>query len=82
MFRLRYGFVILRNKMAHAKYDETLSHFRSIEGRPDWQVEACTCHNAVVNALMLINPGTGYATHPADEVREHFKALRVHAEGE
>jgi hypothetical protein len=66
--------VKLRNNIAHADYDKTLAYFGS---KSDAQAVACQYYNAVVEALRLINLGTGYETPPITEVEEYFKPLRV-----
>jgi hypothetical protein len=63
----------LRNKIAHANYEDVLRFF----GKPDPLMLARGYYNAVVDAVMLINIGTGYDTSPLDEIEEYFRSLRV-----
>lgn len=55
----------------------TLKHFLLfLEQNPPIKM-ARRYYNSVVDALRLINIGTGYETRPDEEVKEYFKPLRV-----
>jgi hypothetical protein len=69
--------VTLRNDIAHANYGNTLAYFTD---KLDPPAVAREHYHAVVNALMLINIGTGYETSPAALVEEYFRPLQVKTE--
>ena len=64
--------VTMRNKLAHADYTEIV---RFLESGQDSEQQAKSFYQAVVEAIKLINLGTGYETRPRDEVNEYFRAL-------
>ena len=66
--------VKLRNNIAHANYVEILSSFSGAESPLKM---ARRYYNSVVDAIGLINIGTGYETRPDEEVKEYFRPLRV-----
>jgi hypothetical protein len=61
-----------RNSLAHANYSETLSF---LAASSDPAKEAIRLYNGVVEAIKLINLGTGYETRPTDKVDEYFRSL-------
>ncbi len=63
----------LRNKIAHANYEKVLGFV----GREDSLVLARSYYNAVVDAIMLINIGTGYDPRPLDDIEEYFRPLKM-----
>jgi hypothetical protein len=63
----------LRHDIAHADYREVLDSFET----KDLLTLARDYYNAVVDALMLINIGTGYDTRPLDKIAEYFRPLKV-----
>ena len=65
--------ITLRNQMAHANYVNVLKFL----GQKDPPRQARDHYNDVVEAIMLINLGTGYETAPFDEVEKYFAPLRV-----
>ncbi|MFC1890094.1 hypothetical protein ACFL4G_10095 [Thermodesulfobacteriota bacterium] len=65
--------IFLRNKMAHANYSEVLTFF----GQAKPAALAIEYYNVVVEAIKLINFGTGYETRPLDVVEEYFQPLHV-----
>ena len=66
--------VKLRNNIAHANYREILSFFSGAENPLKM---ARRYYNSVVDALRLINIGTGYETRPDEEANKNFELLRV-----
>lgn len=66
--------VTLRNTLAHANYTKIV---RFLESGQDAEQQAKSLYRAVVEAIKLINLGTGYETRPVDEVNEYFRALLV-----
>ncbi len=66
--------VDLRNNIAHANYTETLN-FLSVGDNP--QQQARNFYNYVVDAIRLVNEGTGYDTRSNEELDEHFRPLKV-----
>ncbi len=66
--------VDLRNNIAHANYMETL-HFLSVGTNPEQQ--ASDYYNYVVDAIRLVNEGTGYDTRSNKTLDEYFKQLKV-----
>lgn len=64
----------LRNNIAHANYDEMIQFYVGIS---DPMIEAQRFYNIVVDAIMLINIGTGYDPGPEDELRKYFQLLKV-----
>jgi hypothetical protein len=66
--------VRLRNDLAHANYEETL---RSLSTMAPPSESARHFYNAVVEAIKLINIGTGYEVGPHDEVDRYFEPLKV-----
>jgi hypothetical protein len=71
--RLKY-LVDLRNDIAHANYNETLS-FLSKSSDPLQQ--ACDLYNCVIDAIRLINEGTGDDTRSREEMNQYFAPLKV-----
>lgn len=63
-----------RNSLAHANYPETL---RFLAASSDPAKEAIRLYNGMVEAIKLINVGTGYETRPTDEVDKYFHPLRA-----
>jgi hypothetical protein len=59
--------------MAHANYEEVVRFL----GGSDSLTRAREYYNAVVDALMLINVGTGYDTRPLDAMKTYFEPLKV-----
>lgn len=67
--------VKLCNGLAHANYTETLAAFGK-KRRP--ATAALKCYNAVIDAVRLINQGTGYdADRTPTEHRRYFEPLKV-----
>ena len=66
--------VNLRNEIAHANYSEILSSFSGPESPLKM---AHRYYNSVVDAIRLINIGTGYEIRPDEEVEEYFRPLRI-----
>ena len=64
----------LRNDIAHANYSETV---RFISGCLDPVATAREFYNAVVDAIRLVNQGTGYDVKGPEELKEYFRPLRV-----
>ncbi len=64
----------LRNNIAHANYDETIQF---IAGSSDPMTEARKFYNIVVDAIRLVNQGTGYDPRPEDELKKYFQPLKV-----
>ena len=65
--------ISVRNQMAHANYQEVLTFL----GGTDPLRRARQYYNTVVDAIMLINLGTGYETRLSGEVEEYFHPLKV-----
>ena len=65
--------IFLRNKMAHANYEDILKFL----AQPDPPKKSREYYNAVVDAVMLINLGTGYEARSQPEVKKYFSALLV-----
>lgn len=65
--------ISVRNEMAHANYKEVLKFL----GRTDPLRRARQYYNTLVDAIMLINLGTGYETRPLHEVEDYFRPLKV-----
>jgi hypothetical protein len=59
--------------MAHANYEDVLSFMGSEE--PLARVREY--YNAVIDALMQINIGTGYDTTPVRQLSKYFSPLKV-----
>jgi hypothetical protein len=66
--------VDLRNSIAHANYMETLN-FLSVGTNPEQQTR--DYYNYVVDAIRLVNEGTGCDTRSNKELNEYFKPLKV-----
>jgi hypothetical protein len=66
--------VELRNRIAHANYKKTSQIFAD---ESEGIKQALRCYNAVVDAVKLINFGTGYDKRPLNELEEYFKPLKV-----
>ena len=66
--------VRLRNDIAHANYADT-RQFLSETSSPT--EEARCLYNTVVQAIRLINQGTGYDTRSGKELDEYFEPLKV-----
>jgi len=66
--------VELRNDIAHANYCEILSFFSGAETPLK---KARKYYHSVVDAIRIINIGTGYEIRPDEEAKEDFKPLRV-----
>jgi len=64
----------LRNNIAHANYSETLQF---ISGSLDPVATARKFYNALVDAIRLVNQGTGYDVRDPEELKEYFGPLRV-----
>lgn len=64
----------LRNNIAHANYNETIQF---IAGTSDPMTEARRFYNVVVDAIRLVNQGTGYDPRPPDELEKYFQPLKV-----
>jgi hypothetical protein len=65
--------ISVRNQMAHANYKDVLEFL----GRTDPLRRARRYYNTLVDAIMLINLGTGYETRPLYEVEDYFRPLKV-----
>lgn len=63
----------LRNAIAHANYSKVLEILS--EGAP--LVRARTLYDAVIDAIMLINAGTGYDARPMSELELYFAPLKA-----
>ena len=63
----------LRNSIAHANYDEIL---KSLRGGDPTQL-AKNYYNAVIEAIKLINIGTGYDTRSRVEIDGYFEVLKA-----
>ena len=68
--------VRLRNAIAHANYNETLQIFHATD---DSVAFALQHYNAVIDAIRLINVGTGNDTRPHDVLVNYFQPLKVNA---
>lgn len=66
--------VDLRNSIAHANYTETLNF---LSAGADPQQQARDFYNCVVDAIRLVNEGTGYETRSKEELDEYFGPLKV-----
>ena len=66
--------VDLRNDIAHANYTETLNF---LSANVDPQQQARDFYNYVVDAIRLVNEGTGYETRSKEELDEYFGPLKV-----
>ena len=66
--------VDLRNNIVHANYTETLN-FLSVGTNP--QQQARDFYNYVVDAIRLVNEGTGYDTRSNEELDEYFRPLKL-----
>lgn len=66
--------VELRNNIAHANYTETLNSL-ALGANPEQQ--ARDFYNHVVDAIRLVNEGTGYDTRSKVELDEYFRPLKV-----
>ncbi len=66
--------VKLRNHIAHANYTDTLQ-FLSQTSSPTEQVR--DLYNAAIQAIRLVNEGTGYDTRSRKELDEYFEPLKV-----
>jgi hypothetical protein len=66
--------VDLRNNIAHANYTETLN-FLSVGTNLEQQ--ARDYYNFVVDAIRLVNEGTGYDTRSNEELDNYFRPLKV-----
>ncbi len=66
--------VKLRNDIAHANYTDTLQ-FLSPTSSPT--EEARDLYNAAVQAIRLVNEGTGYDTRSRKELDDYFEPLKV-----
>ncbi|GAI15515.1 unnamed protein product [marine sediment metagenome] len=66
--------VKLRNNIAHANYSKTFSFFSGVENPLK---TARKYYHSVVDAIRIINKGTGYETRPDEEAKKDFKPLRV-----
>jgi len=64
----------LRNDIAHANYSETLSSFSGVENPLKM---ARKYYDSVVDAIRIINIGTGYETRPDEKAKEDFESLKV-----
>jgi hypothetical protein len=64
----------IRNDIAHANYEETLQ-FISAGAKP--VDKARELYNAVVDAIRLVNQGTGYDARAPKELQEYFRPLKV-----
>ncbi len=64
----------LRNDIAHANYEETI---KFISGGSDPMTEARKLYNMVVDAIRLVNQGTGYDIRSEDELKKYFQPLKV-----
>jgi len=66
--------VRLRNDIVHADYKATLHAFSSAS-TPD--SVACQLYNSVVEAVKLINIGTGYDVRSRTDIDAYFEPLKV-----
>lgn len=66
--------VKLRNDIAHANYTDTLQFLSEAHGPTE---EARDLYNAVVQAIRLVNEGTGYDTRSKEKLDDYFKPLEV-----
>jgi len=66
--------VQLRNDIVHADYKDTLRAF-SNHGSPESL--ACQLYNSVVEAIKLINVGTGYDLRSRQHIDTYFDELKV-----
>jgi hypothetical protein len=66
--------VQLRNDIAHADYKATLQAF---SGGPTPDCVACQLYNSVVEAVKLINIGTGYDVRSRGDIDVYFEPLNV-----
>lgn len=63
-----------RNEIAHANYSETVQF---ISAGLDPVATARKFYNAVIDAIRLVNQGTGYDVKGPEELKEYFRPLRV-----
>ena len=66
--------VELRNDLAHANYKETLQF---LSGAANPEQAALQLYNAVIDAIKLVNQGTGIDTTPPEELDRYFEHLKV-----
>ncbi len=66
--------VKLRNDIAHANYTDTLQFLSQTSSPTE---EARDLYNAAVQAILLVNEGTGYDTRSRKELDEYFEPLKV-----
>jgi hypothetical protein len=66
----------VRNDIAHANHRETLAFIRGAGSDPT--TRARTFFNAVVDAIRIVNQGTGYDDRPDPELRAYFEPVKVY----
>ncbi|MGZ3579287.1 MAG: hypothetical protein ACXU98_09735 [Syntrophales bacterium] len=64
----------MRNDIAHANYRETIQFFSAFKNPMG---RARELYNAVVDAIRIVNQGTGYDTRGENEIAAYFRPLKV-----